>query len=41
LAGTEKDIVKILVEELREAMGDLKSVVVGAGMALLLLKRAA
>lgn len=41
LAGTEKDIVAVLVSELKEAMGDLKSVVTGGGAAILLVKKAA
>ena len=41
LVGTERDIVKMLVEELREALGGMKSVVVGNGVGLLLVKKAA
>lgn len=41
LVGTEKDIVKVLVAQLKEAMGDAESVVTGNGWALLLVKKAA
>lgn len=40
LVGTEKDIVKVLIKEIKEVIGDAESVVTGNGYALLLVKKA-
>jgi hypothetical protein len=41
LAGTDKDVVKLHIKDLREALGGQESLVVGSGIAILLFKKEA